>query len=190
METNRLNQGEMIAAVSAIALFLIMFIFDWFGNDFGGADAWQSFSFIDIVLFITILVAIGGAVVTASAQSVNTPVAISAITTALGILCVLLILFRIIDPPDFGTGDAIQQANDLGIDTSGVDIGTKIGVWLGLIAAGGIAFGGWRAMQEEGTSFRGEGDRLQNRPPAGGGTPPPPPPPAGGNPPPSGGTGV
>jgi hypothetical protein len=190
MDTNRLNQGEIIAAVSAIALLLIMFIFDWFGNDFGGADAWQSFSFIDIILFITIRVAIGGAVMAAHAQSVNSPVAISAITTALGVLCVILIIFRIIDPPDFGAGDVVDQANDLGIDTSGVDIGTKIGVWLGLIASAGIAFGGWRAMQEEGTSFSGEADRLQNRPPSGGGTPPPPPPPAGGNPPPSGGTGV
>ncbi len=126
----------------------------------------------------------------ANAQSVNTPVAISAITAGLGILCVLLIIFRIIDPPDFGTGDALDEAEALGIDTEGVDIGRKIGVWLGLIASAGIAFGGWRAMQEEGTSFAGEADRAQNRPPAGGGTPPPPPPPAGGNPPPSGGTGV
>ena len=31
MDTNRLGTGEMIAAVSAIALLLIMFIFSWFG---------------------------------------------------------------------------------------------------------------------------------------------------------------
>jgi hypothetical protein len=189
MDTNRLNQGEMIAAISAVLLLIIMFVFSWFGIpdvDVAGIDdgfnAWQSFGFIDIVLFITILVAIGGALMTANAQSVNTPVAISAITAALGILSVLLILFRIIDPP--------------GVDIEGAfvdeefDFERRIGVWLGLIAAGGIAFGGWRAMQEEGTSFAGEADRVQSRPPDGGGTPPPPPPPAGGNPPPSGGTGV
>ena len=202
MDTNRLNQGEMIAAVSAILLLLIMFIFSWFGwggdiadqADAAGFDtgwnAWQSFGFIDIILFITILVAIGGAVMTANAQSVNTPVAISALTAGLGILSVLLILFRIISPPDFGT-DVLGGG--------GVDVSRKIGVFLGLITAAGIAYGGWRAMQEEGTSFSGEADRFQNRPPSGGGTPPPPasggtpppPPPAsGGTPPPSGGTGA
>jgi hypothetical protein len=192
----------MIAAVSAVLLLLIMFIFSWFGfgGDLGnqasaagfdtGFNAWQSFGFIDIILFITIVVAIGGAVMTANAQSVNSPVAISSITAGLGILSVLLILFRIISPPDFGT-DVFGG--------SGIDVSRKIGVFLGLIAAGGIAYGGWRAMQAEGTSFSGEADRIQNRPPSGGGAPPPPPPPpasggtppaSGGTPPASGGTGV
>ena len=167
----------MIAAVSALLLLIVMFIFTWFSVDFGqddlglgsgidtGANAWQAFGFIDIVLFVTILVAIGGALITANAQSVNTPVAISAITTALGILSVLLILFRIIDPP--GSGD-IPDGFDIGISRG-------IGVWLGLILAGGITYGGWRAMQEEGTSFQHQADRVQNR---GDSPPPPPPPPA------------
>lgn len=175
----------MIAAVSAVALLIIMFLFDWFGNDFGGASAWQSFSIIDIILFITVLVAIGSAVMAANAQSVDAPVAISALVAGLGILSVLLILFRIIDPPDFGAGEALDQARDqaeaLGIDSSSIPddagIGRKIGVWLGLIAAAGIAYGGFLAMQEEGTSFRDQGDRLQGndpggQPPAAGGPPP------------------
>lgn len=178
MDTGRLNQGEMIAAVSAIALLLIMFIFKWFGIDVGGsfggisadasANAWQAFGFIDIILFITVLVAVGGAVMTANAQSINTPVAISAITAAMGILSVLLVLYRIIDPPG---------PNGL----AGVDVSRKIGVFLGLIAAGGVAYGGWMAMQSEGTSFSEQGERLQGRGgEGGGGTPPPrndPPPP-------------
>jgi len=176
MDTNRLNQGEMIAAVSALLLLIVMFIFTWFSVDFGqndlglgasvdtGANAWEAFDFIDIVLFVTILVAIGGALVTANAQSVNTPVAISAITTALGILSVLLILYRIIDPP--GSGD-IPDGFDIGISRG-------LGVWLGLILAGGITYGGWRAMQEEGTSFGDQANRMGGS----GSEPPPPPPPA------------
>lgn len=181
----------MIAGVSALALFLIMLIFKWFGNDFGGANAWESFSFIDIILFITILVAVGVAVMSMNAQSVNLPVAGSALVAGLGILSILLILFRIIDPPDFGTEAAIDQAEALGVDTAGAEIGRKIGVFLGFIAAVGIAYGGYRGMQEEGTSFGAQADRLQNRDAGGtgsrtGGTPPPPPPPAetGGSPPP------
>ena len=91
------------------------------------------------------IVAIVGAADGGQRHGVNSPVAISAITAGLGILSVVLILFRIISPPDFGVGD-------FG-DIAGVDVGRKIGVFLGLIAAGGIAYGGWTAMQEEGTSF-------------------------------------
>ncbi len=176
MDVGRLSRGETIAAGSAVALLIIMFIFKWFGLSanagFGGIEAsasfnaWESFGFIDIVLFVTILVAVGGALVSANATSVNTPVAISAITTGLGILCVLLILFRIISPPDFGTGD-------FGLGDA-VDSTRKIGVFLGLIAAGGIVYGGWLAMEEEGTSFGDQANRMQG----GGSEPPPPPPPA------------
>jgi hypothetical protein len=163
----------MIAAVSAIVLFLVMFIFDWFGvsggsvdTGFGsvqiagvGGNAWQVFDFIDLIMMLTIIVALGLAIMAANAQSHNLPVAGSALVAGLGILCVLLILFRIIDPP--------------------YELDRKIGVFLGLIAAGGIAYGGFLGMQEEGTSFRDQGDRLQNRGPTD------PPPPAAGGPPPA-----
>lgn len=166
----------MIAAVSAVVLLLVMFIFDWFSVDFGedelgiggavadvdtGANAWTAFGFIDIVLFVTIVVAIGIAVMAATAQSANLPVAGSALVCGLGILCVLLVLFRIISPP--GSGD-IPEGLDIGISRD-------IGVFLGLIAAAGIAYGGYAGMQEEGTSFGAQADRLQNR--GGTGTPPP-----------------
>ena len=36
------------------------------------------------------------------------------------------------------------------------------GVFLGLIASAGIAYGGWRAMEEEGTSFGDQADRIQD----------------------------
>jgi len=173
MDTSRLGRGETIAAASAVALFLIMFIFSWFGVDASagafsasaGANAFESFGFIDLVLMLTVIVAIVGAAMSANAQSVNTPVAISSVTAGLGILSVLLILFRIISPPDFGI-------NDFG-DIAGVEVSRKIGVFLGLIAAGGIAFGGWTAMQEEGTSFGDQANRMGD----GGGNNPPPPPP-------------
>jgi hypothetical protein len=172
LDTNRLTQGEMIAAVSALLLLIVMFIFTWFSVDLGnnnlfeaagvdtGVNAWQAFTWIDVILFVTILVAVGGALITANATSVNTPVAVSAITTGLGILSFLLVLYRIIDPP--GSGD-IPDGFDIGISRG-------IGVWIGLILTGAITYGGWRAMEEEGASFsdfRG-----------GGGAPPPPPPPA------------
>ncbi len=154
MDTSRLGRGETIAAASAIALLFIMLVFDWFGVGGGsidtgvgtityhgaGGNAFQVFGFIDVILFITVVVAVVAAALSANATSVNTPVALSAITTGLGGLSVILIIYRIIDTP-------------YGLDR-------KIGVWLGLIAAAGIAYGGWTAMQEEGTSFGDQRDRF------------------------------
>jgi hypothetical protein len=182
MDVAALRRGELIAAVSGVALFIIMFL-SWFGGsievegvgevDLGLAEAvgvdttfnaWQAFDFIDIVLLVTVIVAVGLAVMASAGTSPNLPVAASALTAGFGIFSTLLILYRIIDTP-FGAG-------------------REYGVYLGLIAAAGIAIGGWLAMQEEGTTFTGEADRFGDRyggpgePPAGG--PPPPPPPAGG----------
>jgi len=173
MDTNRISQGEMIAAVAALVLFIVMFL-TWFSVDLGdaadllvgvdtGANAWQAFGFIDIVLFVTIIVAVGGAVVAATATSVNAPVAVSAITAGFGIVSFLLVLYRVIDPPGGDIPDA-----------AGIGISRGIGVWLGLILTAAIAFGGWRAMEDEGISLADQTDRFRG---GGSGPPPPPPPP-------------
>src|SRR5919108_3263587 len=164
MDFTRLTQGEKIAGISGLALILIMFIFKWFGLEFSGSlggvgiegelgsrNAWGSYGFIDIVLFITVVAAIGLALISASQTEVSLPVAASAIVAGLGILSVVLIIISIISPPDFGA------------DLAGVDGTRKIGVWLGLIAAIGVAYGGWPAMREGGTSFGDQADRP--RPP-------------------------
>jgi hypothetical protein len=191
MDFTRLNQGEKVAGVSGILLILIMFVFSWFGLKFtGGAgafavsvegsrNAWGSYGFIDIVLFITALAAIGLALLAAWEGEMGLPVAASAIVTGLGVLSVVLIVISIISPPDFGAN----------LSGTGIEHTRKIGVWLGLIAAAAVAVGGYMAMQEEGTSFSGEADRFRGGDDAGTGAPPPPPPtssPPPSSPPPSG----
>lgn len=188
MDVNRLSTGEKIAGIAGVLLLIIMFAFDWFtievGGGFGdvGGNAWDTMELIRFILLLTGLAGIALAVASASQSAPNMPVALSAITAGLGILSVVLVLFRIISPPDGGAGDL-------------VDVGRGIGVFLGLLASAGVAYGGWTAMQEEGTSFGDQADRLQERdrddappppppPPSGtpggtSGTPPPPPPPSG-----------
>jgi hypothetical protein len=178
MDFDRLRPGEQIAGISGLALILIMFIFSWFGVEGidEGANAWESFSVIDLILFLVAAVAIALAVATAAGEQVNLPVALSAITAGLGILAVVLVLFRIISPPDFGVESfAIELPGGGQVETPEIDTTREIGVWLGLIASLGIAYGGWRAMQDEGTTFGAQADRLQDR--VGGDEPPPPPPP-------------
>ena len=186
MDFTRLSQGEKIAGVSGILLILIMFIFDWFGLKFdagagafsvsaeGARNAWGSYGFTDVVLFITALAAIGLALIAASEGEVGLPVALSAVVAGLGILSVVLIIISLISPPDS------RRAN---LSGTGISHTRKIGVFLGLISAAAVAVGGYMAMQEEGTSFGDEAGRFGGGGDAGTGAPPPPPPPS--NPPPS-----
>jgi hypothetical protein len=147
-DRNRLSQGEMIAGVSGLVLLIDLW-FKWYGVKVSGAggalqnfsigvsaNAWESFGFIDILLFLIALIAIGVAVLRAIDRMPDMPYPPATLVAGAGGLALLLILFRIIDTP---------------IDThgvNGIDVTRKIGVWLGLLAAAGITYGGWRAMQE------------------------------------------
>lgn len=147
MDLDKLTTGEKIAGVAAIALFISMW-FAWFGLDnpgealgIGGSitiDAWESFDFIDLILFVTAVVTVGSVVAKASDALIDFP--FNPVVTILGGLCVLLVLYRIIDPPG-------------GLDR-------EWGVFLGLIFAALVTYGGYRAMEEEGSSFAEIGDRL------------------------------
>jgi hypothetical protein len=177
MDVDRLSTGEKIAGVSAILLFIFMFV-DWFSVDVStsagslafsasaGGSAWDALDTIPIFLMIAIVAAVGVAVVRLTDAVFEPAISVNAVVAALGGLAVLLILYRIISPPDAGSAPGVS-----------VDVSPAIGIFLGLIAAAGIAYGGYRAMQEEGTSFGDVGDRLGGGSHGGhgGGQPPQPP---------------
>jgi hypothetical protein len=189
MELDRLSTGEKIAAASAILLFVFMF-FNWFGvevsgvSEFSGTvsgeggNAWDALDFIPIVLIVTIIAALAMAALRLADSAFEPMVPTSTVVTVLGAISVLLILYRIIDPPTFADFGGVS-----------VEATRSIGIFLGLIAAGGIAYGGYSTMREEGITFGDAADSLSR----GGGGPgdgppppsqpssqaPPPPPPAG-----------
>ncbi len=175
MDVEQLNTGEKVAAVSAVLLFIFMF-FDWFGVEVSnggfsgsvpgaGGSAWDALDFIPIVLVVTIVVALVNAFLRLSDSAYEPPVSMNTAVAVLGAISALLILFRIIDPPSFGSFAGVS-----------VDGTVEFGIFLGLLAAAGIAYGGYRGMQEEGSSFSATADRLGGSDPPS--PPPPPPPPA------------
>ena len=189
MDLDRLSPGEKIASVSAILLFVFMF-FEWFGVEVSGVggfsgtisgeggNAWEALDFIPIVLVATILAALGVAALRLSDAAYEPPVSANTVVAVLGVISVLLILFRIVDPPTFASVGGVS-----------VDATRSIGIFLGLIAAGGIAYGGYSAMREEGVTFGDAADRLSSgpgasaspppsQPPSSSAPPPPPPPPS------------
>jgi uncharacterized membrane protein YhaH (DUF805 family) len=180
---DRLSTGEKIAGGSAVLLFIFMF-FDWFKVDIDSGDglfslsvggsAWEAFSYTDLFLLLTIVVVVAVVIIRLSDALVEPPVSLNAVAAVLGAVSVLLILYRIIDPPGDTGG------------VPGVDISPALGAFLGLIAAAALTYGADRAMQEEGTSFGEIGDRFSDRGGPGAGqppssTPPSPPPPPPGN---------
>lgn len=145
MDTSRLGAGEMIAAAGGIALLIVMFL-PWYGVDvnFAGtsvsesANAWEALGFIDILLFLCAVAAVG---LVAARATGNLPedVPWPVLLVGAGALALLLVLFRLLDIP---APDVPAAAED------SVDFGREIGLFLALIAAAAIAYGGWRANAE------------------------------------------
>jgi hypothetical protein len=145
MDVNRLRFGEMVAAAGAAVLFLVMFL-DWYGIEGTSvaANAWQVFTWVDLYLFVTLVVALGLAILTMAQRTVALPVSVSVLVTALGALATLLILYRIVNQPG---------PNEL--------ISVRYGAYLGLLAAAAITFGGFMAMRNESASFGSAATRQQ-----------------------------
>ncbi|MGE5408735.1 MAG: hypothetical protein ACM3NV_08985 [Syntrophothermus sp.] len=162
MRRGRLGVGEAIALVAALALFACMFL-DWYGAELagqarrielgggagGGGDAWQTLDLLSWLLLVVILTAVGAAALRLGGSRWRPAVPPSAAVAVLGGLATLLVLLRILFPPDFG------QLGGVAVNAT-----PQLGAFLGLAAAAGIAYGGYRAMGERGTSFAKVADEL------------------------------
>jgi hypothetical protein len=164
-DRSRLSQGELIAGIAGLVLLIDLW-FSWYGVKVSGAggvlkgfsigvsaNAWESFGLIDLILFVVAIACIGVAVMRALGRLPDLPYPPATIIAIAGGIALLLILFRTISPP---------------VDTGGVtgiDVTRKIGLWIGLLSAAAITYGGWRAMQESGASFSDLGGGAR---PAGG----------------------
>jgi hypothetical protein len=161
----RLRTGEAIYLVAAILLFILMF-FDWYGGKatasggqltgvvtgVAGGNAWQTLEVIPLFLMLAIVVAVGAALLRLSGSGWKPAIPPAAAVCVLGGVAAILILIRIISPP--GPEGAFSE---LAFEST-----LKLAVFLALAAALGIAYGGWRAMAGEGTSFGGIAKRLES----------------------------
>ena len=156
MSIVRLSGGERISGGSAILLLAFMSL-QWYGLSvaerpnvlFGlrifddGGNAWQTLGVISFVLALVIAVTAGMVVRRLIDQDWEPTVSSGAVVFILGVLAACLILFRIVFPPDLGRE----------VEGFTFDVSLKAGIFLSLVAACGIAYGGVRAMQEEGGLF-------------------------------------
>lgn len=163
LRLDNLNSGEQIAAGSALALLVCMF-FGWFNFGFETLNAWESLHFISPVLTVVIAVTLAIAGMKAAGLGLG-DVPTGSVIFVSGCVALLLILFRLVDPVSFHGGEGFESSGSV-----------EAGVFLALLAAGGIAGGGYLATG--GTAL----DQLKKLIPTPTPTPPPPPGPAAASP--------
>jgi hypothetical protein len=115
--------------VSGLGLLVTSFL-PWYSAGGENATAWQAFSVVDLVIAAAALAGLSVGIVVLGRISVSYPVAGSSVTIGFGALALLLIAYRLVDPPGSG------------------DVDREVGAWLGLIAAAGVTVGGYLGMQE------------------------------------------
>jgi hypothetical protein len=143
--TPRLRQGALIAAGSAVALGIVMFAMAWYGVDEipgrvaarmplnYAVNAWHALSLIRWLMLLTIVVAIGSVLLHGSQRAHGAKTDTGAVVAGLGALTAAALVVRVlIDLP---------SANSV--------VDQKLGAYIGLLCAVGIALGGYEQMLEE-----------------------------------------
>jgi hypothetical protein len=158
MGRSPLGRARLLTTVGGVVLLIVMFL-PWYGvggpgaesadeaapggmAEFPDASAWQAFDFIDIVLAAAAIVALAPAIAFLVAGIRLPPVA-NALVAGLGILATLLVLFRLINPPEWFV---VAGGEVPGLE---FEASRKLGVFLGLIASAAVAVGGALATREE-----------------------------------------
>ncbi len=155
-DVSRLRRADRIIGIGGIALFIFLFFFKWYGyssnapsiagvnisSDYS-IDGWHAFTVNRWIWLITIIAALGAVAISAGLLQFKSPVQPGVLVAGLGALSTLTILYRIVHHPTASASFGSFHAS----------VGIKIGIWLGLIAAVAVTYGGYLAMRDEGTSL-------------------------------------
>lgn len=149
----RIRVGALVSATSALALLVIMFATEWYGVA-GVPDpsavrpavstaenAWNGLTVTRWVLLATIVASVGAVVLHASQREHGNKTDTSLIVAALGALSAGLLIWRVL---------IVLPASNRVIDQ-------KLGAFLGLLCALGIAWGGYEAIREQRARGRAAG---------------------------------
>lgn len=153
-DISRLRRADQIVGGAAIAFFIVLFFFKWYGvsSNLGAVSGlninvsrsgWDTFTNSRWIWIITIIVGLGSVVLVATQRKLELPLQPGVIVAGLGALSTIFILYRIVHHPTASASFGSFHAS----------VGIKLGIWLGLIAAMALTYGGYLQMQEEGTSL-------------------------------------
>ncbi len=155
----RVHRGALISAFSALLLLASMFLTEWYGVAgvvdpsaarpaiSGAENAWNGLSVVRWVMLVTVLVAVGSVVLRVSQRRHGTKTDTSRLVAGLGSLTAALLAYRVLIALP-GSAEVIDQ---------------KLGAFLGLLFAIGVAFGGYESMLEERLRARTTTKRARRR---------------------------
>jgi hypothetical protein len=141
----RIRVGALLSASSALLLLVVMFVTEWYGvagvPDPSAArpaistaeNGWNGLTIIRWVLLATILVALGAVALHISQRRHGAKTDTSRVVAAMGLLSSGLLIYRVLIVLPSGT-KVIDQ---------------KLGAFLGLVCALGIAWGGCESILEQ-----------------------------------------
>ena len=136
--------GEIISAVSALLLLVLMFATKWFGVAgvpdpsyarpaiSGAEDGWNGLTIVRWVVLATVIAALGSVCLHASQRAHGTKTDTSRLLAGLGTLTSLLLIYRVL----------------IALPGDGTVIDQKLGAVAGLVCALGIAWGGYESIRE------------------------------------------
>jgi hypothetical protein len=165
LDLRKVPVGGWVAGLAGVALLVFSLALPWFAikgvsydDKFqpttveGDANsAFEAFDLIDVVLMTIAVGAILLPLLIASSHRFRIPGGPALVVAALGLFAASLIAFRIISPPDLV---AVTQPGGLAIkvsefpDEQDVEVISKAGSWLGLVAALVIAGGALHAVHK------------------------------------------
>jgi hypothetical protein len=157
--TPRLRQGAMIAAGSALVLLIVMFAMQWYGVDempgrvsahkplSHAENAWHGLTLVRWLMLLTIGVAVGSVLLHGSQRTHGAKTDTGALVALLGALTAAVLIDRVLI--DLPSANAV--------------VDQKLGAYIGILCAIGIALGGYESMLEERARARRAGP--SSRPP-------------------------
>lgn len=125
MDLRRVRGWDWVAGAAGAALIGVMFM-HWYGS----ATAWDSFAVVDLFLLLAGLIGISLPLAAATQRTGAIPQALASIGILPIVVGLVLLVFRIADPP--GSGGS-----------------RGIGLWLGLAALLALFGATWRAMRDQ-----------------------------------------
>jgi hypothetical protein len=148
MDLARLRFGDRVMGIGGVAVLAVMFL-DWYttpeffvvgdldqSSGSVGFSAWEAFAVNDVILALAAVMAITAAVLTAVQPTAAVPLALTSLTTLVAIIAFVLVVIRLIWPPELWTEGL-------------VDIDRAAGAWLGLVAATLLAGGCLASLRDE-----------------------------------------
>jgi hypothetical protein len=153
MNTRRAPAGaRRLAAAGALALLASLF-FPWYSAEQlvalptgdvsvpgESTNAWAAFSIVDLILALSALLTLALVAAKAYELPLQLPAPDGLLITAAGCLSVLLILVRLVVPPEVTT----IAGPDVEVET-----GRRIGILVGLLSAFVMTAGGYLTLQNE-----------------------------------------